>query len=90
MKLPWVYCRALVCPGRVDFDAGKKTLTIGVDFIAGTMHRIPDLPSRDTKHDGVNGVVVMNYGKINNAFIGYLTLQTGSLLVTGRLLLTSA
>ena len=54
------------------------------------MHRIPDLPSRDTKHDDVNGVVVMNYGKINNAFIGYLTLQTGSLLVTGRLLLTSA
>jgi transposase len=37
----------------VDFDAGKKTLTIGVDFIAGSRFAVPGVEGMHPAHDTV-------------------------------------
>lgn len=37
----------------VDFDAGKKTLTIGIDFIAGSRFAVPDVEGTHPAHDTV-------------------------------------
>jgi len=37
----------------VDFDADKKTLTIGVDFIAGSRFAVPDVEGAHPAHDTV-------------------------------------
>lgn len=38
---------------RVDFDAAKKTLTIGVDFVAGSRFAVPSVEGRHPAHDTV-------------------------------------
>lgn len=37
----------------VDFDAGKKTLTIGIDFIAGSRFAVPGVDGTHPAHDTV-------------------------------------
>ena len=37
----------------VDFDAGKKTLTIGVDFVAGSRFSVPGVAGEHPAHDTV-------------------------------------
>ena len=37
----------------VDFDAGKKTLTIGIDFIAGSRFAVPGVEGTHPAHDTV-------------------------------------
>lgn len=37
----------------VDFDAGQKTLTIGVDFVAGTRFAVPGIAGAHPAHDTV-------------------------------------
>ncbi|MFZ5500265.1 MAG: ISL3 family transposase [Pseudomonadota bacterium] len=38
---------------RVDFDTGKKTLTIGIDFIAGSRFAVPGVEGTHPAHDTV-------------------------------------
>lgn len=37
----------------IDFDAGKKTLTIGVDFVAGSRFAVPGVEGGHPAHDTV-------------------------------------
>ena len=37
----------------VDFDAGRKTLTIGIDFIAGSRFAVPGVGGTHSAHDTV-------------------------------------
>ncbi len=45
----------------VDFDAGKKTLTIGIDFIAGSRFAVPGVEGAHPAHD----TVIKRYRHLN-------------------------